>query len=277
MTPPRPSGIVRSLDPPPASILKKEDRTLVWREDSPDGLPTVAKLYRKRGAVTELRSLVFRFRVEREFRRLAHLARWGVPVTIPLAWGHGWSRRDGFHELLVMEEVPASKPLDEWLRERGPEVDQGADLAGGDPGNAGLVDLRPLVRSVRRMHESGLCHQTLYAANVLVRTERGGAEAFVLADIPRSWVFPHSLVGTRLALWDLLDLQYTLAEAGYPLQEGLIETYGREAFTSTELQWWESWRGADPKTKRLRLRRDLVARLRWAAAWVVLGWKRQRP
>jgi len=266
VTPPRPSEIVQSLVPPPASVLKREDRTLVWREQAPDGLPTVAKLYRKRGPVTELRSRLFRFRVEREFLRLAHLARWGVPVTIPLAWGHGWSRRDGFHELLLMKEVPAAKPLDEWLREL-------RERGGG----GGQFDIRSLVCTVRRMHESGLCHQTLYAANVLVRTEPAGDVALVLSDIPRSWVFPHSLVGTRLALWDLLDLQYTLAEAGCFPEDELVETYGREAFTSTDLRWMEVRLGADPKTKRLRLRRDLVARLRWAAAWVVLGWKRRRP
>jgi len=273
VTPLQPSEIVRSLDPPPAAILKREDRTLVWREENVDGSSTVAKLYRKRGAVTQMRSLLFRFRVEREFRRLAHLARWGVPVTIPLAWGHGWSRGDGFHELLLMEEVPVAQPLDEWLRGQGGRVEKVA----GDRQGVSLADLRPLIHSVRRMHESGMCNQTLYAANVLVRTGRGGELAFILSDMPRSWVFPQSVAGTRMALWDLLDLQYTLAEAGCLPTGELVEAYGRDAFDSKDLRWMKAWLGADPKTKRLRLRRDLVTRFRWAAAWTLLWWKRHRP
>jgi len=119
------------------------------------------------------------------------------------------------------------------------------------------------------MHESGFCHQTLYAGNVLVsRCAAPGAE-FFLSDVPRSWTFPRSLVGTRLALWDLQDLEVTIGWAGGRVGLAALEAYGLdEASEKARARAM----GRDSTTKRRRLVRDLAARLRWIGAWSAF-WK----
>jgi hypothetical protein len=235
-------------------LLKREPGTLIWRETGADGQPTVVKVYRRRGGASAARSFLFRFRAEREHRRLEHLRRCGVPCTEPLGWTHGYSRAHGFHEVLVTAEVPAAVPLDVFLA-------------------TGAVEpstLAPLFRLVRRMHESGLCHQALYASNILVRPGAALESRYVIADLPRSWTFPGSIVGTSMAALDVLDLVYTIVEAGVPLEAVPIEAYGPDGLTAHH---WATdggdlvKRGRSARTKGARGRRDLAARLRWVGAW----------
>jgi len=248
----KPSDLVTTLDPPQESIIKREDRTLVWRERRPDGTPTVVKLYRARRTPYAIRSRVLRFRAEREYRRLCHLERWGVPCTEPLAWGEGHSTEHAHHEVLVMREVPNAVELGDWIGE-----------AGADAFDR---DLTPLLRIVRRMHESGFCHQTLYARNVLVDREAAHGKEFFLADVPRSWTFPRSIAGTAMAWWDVLDLVVELEDAGFAGEDRWLEAYGMNA---AGRQWWARKRaeGSDPRKKRTRLGRDGAARMRWGIAW----------
>jgi hypothetical protein len=235
-------------------MLKREPGTLIWRETGAAGQPTVVKVYRRRGGVTAARSFLFRFRAEREYRRLEHLRRCGVPCTEPLGWTHGYSPVHGFHEVLVTAEVPAAVPLDVFLA-------------------AGAVEpstLAPLFRLVRRVHESGLCHQALYASNILVRPGAAPENRYVIADLPRSWTFPGSIVGTSIAALDVLDLVYTIVEAGVPLEAVPVEAYGPDGltahhWTAAGTETLRKARGA--RTKRARARRDLGVRLRWAKAW----------
>jgi hypothetical protein len=235
-------------------MLKREASTLIWRETGADGRPTVVKVYRRRGVMLAARSALFRFRVEREHRRLEHLLRHGVPCTEPLGWAHGYSRAHGFHEVLVTAEVAGAVPLDVFLA-------------------AGAVEpwtLAPLFRLVRCMHESGLCHQALYASNILVRPGVVPETRYVIADLPRSWTFPGSIVGTAMAALDVLDLAYTIVEAGVPIEAVPVEAYGSDGLTA------HHWTGAGTetlrkargaRTKGARARRDLGVRLRWASAW----------
>ena len=253
----RPVDLVVSLHPEPDAILKLEDRTVVWREGEVGGTGKVVKLYRRRGGITALRSRVFRFRTEREFRRLQHLARWGIPCTPPQGWAAGWTPEHGHHEILVMEEVEGA-------------VELGLHLAEG-----GAMDLAPLFQMVRRMHESGFCHQTLYAANVLVSNQgRPGGGDFVMCDVPRSWTFPRSILGTSMARYDLLDLAASLVEVGVPPTELSLEAYDlREGKRALDLLL----AGKDPRGKRERALRDLAARARWAGAWLAVWKGRERP
>lgn len=245
------SAAPTTLDPPSDRILKREPGTLVWRETGPDGHPRVVKLYRRRGPMTVLRSRLTRFRAEREYRRLSHLQRWGVRCTQPLGWSTGRSEAHGRHEALVMRAVPGAVPLSERLPE---------DAA---------TELVPLFQLVRRMHESGFCHQTLYARNVLVSPEEPPERRYFVADVPRSWTFPRRIVGTRMAWFDLLDLVWSLREAGLPPEHLPVEAYA----DSAEGLWPQKGGLAglriapDPRSKRMRLMRDLAARIRWAAAW----------
>jgi hypothetical protein len=251
-----PDDLVDSLQPEHAAILKLEDRTVVWREGGGGETRRVVKLYRRRGRPTALRSRIFRFRTEREFRRLQHLARWGIPCTPPLGWAAGWTPEHGHHEVLVMEEVPGA-------------VELGLHLADGRE-----MDLAPLFRIVRRMHESGFCHQTLYAANVLVSKGTPGGDTFVMCDVPRSWTFPRSILGTSMARYDLLDLAASLVEVGVPPTELSLQAYDpREGKLALDLLL----AGADPRGKGRRSLRDLAARIRWAGAWMAFWKGRQRP
>lgn len=237
-----------TLDPHPDQVIKREPRTLVWRESGPDGTPRVVKMYRRRGRVTAFREELLGFRAEREFRRLKHLVRWGVPCTEPIAWAHGYSAEHGWHELLVTREVPDAVPL-------------GAFLGGA----RGSPDLRPLLHALRRMHEAGFCHQTLFARNVVVRARETGPPGYFLLDVPRSWIFPRSIVGSRPALADLRDLFVDLKEEGVPREEVPWDAYGLPAKQVERItRPWES----DPRTKWNRILRDAVVRVRWAAAWL---------
>jgi hypothetical protein len=236
------------------ALIKEKDRTWVWRGVRPSeggALPTpiVLKLYRKRGRWNAVRSRLSRFRVEREWRRLRHLEAWGIPCTPPLGWGAGWAAEHGVWEFLLMREVERAHPLGDVLR--------------GDPELR--VDLAPLFRMVRRMHESGFLNQTLYVANILLAPNAEGEERFYLSDVPRSWTFPGSLVGTRRAQGDLLDLLFTLLEVGVDPARIPLEAYGEGGIR------WPTLPMADPKTKRKRWIRDGVARLCWAAAWISRG------
>ncbi len=279
MRPHAPRELVDSLDPPGAARIKDEPRTVVWREVSPSGEGRVAKLYRHRGWLTWLRSKAFRFRVERELRRLRHLEGWGVPVTPPLSWGAGWSREEGFHELLLMSELPEVVSLDQYMEAATQEGRQG-EISAGDPSP---MDLAPLFRMVRRMHESGVCNQTLFASNVLIRpaTEPSEVDRFFLSDLPRSWVFPRSLLGARRALWDLLDLEYTLVRCGMSPEgaalEAAREAYGVDELSRRRREWLERKREVDPRSKTRRGWRDVVARIQWALAWLAVWKGRGRP
>jgi hypothetical protein len=243
------------------ALIKEEDRTWVWRDVRPGAsgtpaTPIVVKLYRKRGRWNAVRSRLSRFRVEREWRRLRHLERWAIPCTPPIGWATGWDPEHGAWEFLLMREVERARPLGDALQE--------------EPGLR--VDLVPLFQMVRRMHESGFLNQTLYVANILMAPNADTEEAFYLSDVPRSWTFPGSLVGTRRAQGDLLDLLFTLLEVGVDPGDIPLEAYGEGGIA------WPSLPMADPKTKRKRWIRDGVARLCWAAAWTSRGFlPRARP
>lgn len=260
-------GRIRYPVPPAAELarrplLKDEPRTLIWRESSPGGRPAVAKLYRRRGLATFLRSSMTRFRTEREHRRLEHLVRAGVPCPEPLGWASDFSRDHGFHEVLITAELPGAVALDDHLE------------AGADP-----AALASLFRSVRRMHESGLCHQALYASNILVLPDEPPARRYYIADVPRSWTFPTTIVGTIMAELDLLDLLWTIARAGPEVGAIPVEAYGRDGVTEA---WWEDEpgevleRGCVARSKAVRARRDISVRACWAAAWALHSARRMR-
>lgn len=243
----------RDLDPSADRVIKREPRTWVWRESGGESGATVVKLYRKRGVFWWARSMVVRFRAEREFRRLAHLMRSGIPCTEPVAWTWGYSGQHGFHEILVTFEVPGAVDLGAFLRE------------GGDPATLGA-----LFATVRRMHEAGFCHQALSARNILVRPTVEGPH-FLIADVPRSWTFPTSIAGRPMARGDVRDLVLSLVQHGVAPAAIPVDAYGLEALAGP----WGSDGGrrrivaeaARATSKRARLRRDLIVRLRWAAAW----------
>lgn len=228
--------------PGPEAVLKRERKTIIWRQVDDHGRSVAVKLYRHRGALNAFRGYLAGCRTAREDRRLRHLLRWGVPCSIPLGWWRGWMPEHGFYEVLAMLEVPDSTRLDEWL------VGQHSEEL-----------LRDLFGSVRAMHESGLCHQVLVGRNVLVAPGADGSLHCVIIDLPRAWIFPRSIVGSRMAWFDLQDLTFNLVSNGVPEASVPLDAYGLDEGQRTLL--WGSL-GYHPHGKVRRRTRDLEVRLR---------------
>jgi hypothetical protein len=130
--------------------------------------------------------------------------------------------------------------------------------------------LAPLFRIVRRMHDSGMCHQALYARNIVVRPAAAAGERYFLADVPRSWLFPRSITGTSMAWCDLLDLVRTIRLAGIPPGEIPVEAYAEDGDGAYRGPALDGLRHAvHVFGKWSRRRRDVRTRLRWLAAWAV--------
>jgi hypothetical protein len=62
------------------------------------------------------------------------------------------------------------------------------------------------------MHESGLHHGSLYLRNVLVTQNAGDDPNVHVLDMPKAIVYPFSIVGTRMAWIDLMDLSRGIKE-----------------------------------------------------------------
>ena len=172
-------------------------------------------MYRHRGPVTTLRERTFRFRVQREFEALHHLQQWGIPCSEPIAWAHGHSAEHGRFEILATWEVAGAQSL--------------RALAAATRAENIRWDLSSLYRNLRRMHESGMFHGVLHLRNVLAGRDAAGDRAFYIIDTPGALLYPRSIVGTSMALFDLLLLSsqaarhLELPEARIPL-----EAYGMD-------------------------------------------------
>lgn len=243
--------------PGPEAVLKRERKTIIWRQVDDNGRSVVVKLYRLRGALTALRGHLAECRVAREDRRLLHLLRWGVPCSTPLGWWRGWKAQHGFYEVLAMLEVPDATPLDEWLAGHYSE-----DL------------LRRLFECVRAMHDSGLCHQALVGRNVLVAPGPDGALRCVIIDLPKAWIFRRSIVGSRMAWFDLQDLAFNLVENGVPETSIPLDAYGLDEGQRALL--WGSL-GHHPNNKLQRRARDVEIRLRRLLSRIAFWGPRDAP
>jgi len=172
------------------TLLKAEDKTLIWTEPLPDGGRAVVKMYRRRGFLDPVRRLFVRYRVEREYRLLARLFKAGVPCAEPLRWTHGTNRRHGRHELLVTREIPSTEPLRDFLR--------------GPSGSA--PDLAPLFAIARAMHDAGVAHGAFYAPNILVTVPAAIPARYHVIDLAHGCSFSRPISGTPSADYDVLDM-----------------------------------------------------------------------
>lgn len=184
----------------------------IWEDVLDDGMVAVLKLYPHRGPVSWEREKRFRFRVEREFRGLERLVAGSVPCTEPLFWTVGRHARLGRFEVLATRKIPDAVPLSAWV--------------GTDEGWPSLEGLMPLVR---RMHEAGVFHGALWLKNILTTPAADGGHDFHLLDMPKAMLFPSSIVGSRMAAMDLLDLLWWVRkESGVDTCRPLASAYGLE-------------------------------------------------
>jgi lipopolysaccharide kinase (Kdo/WaaP) family protein len=239
------SSFETNFPPQPEDIIKEEPGTIIWTSVLPAGERIVIKMYRHRGIVNSIRGRVVKYRVEREYDRLRHLADWDVPCTPPVGWTHGYSPERGFYEMLATSLVPDAEDLASWL-------EQGKSC-----------DFTELFALVRRMHESGFLHHVLYARNILVTGGQSAKRTFLISDLPRSRIFPRSLVGTRLAMLDVADLVDTLKQLEIAPNEIPLEAYG---FSPVEIQRISKLIGSYRNTRIRRILRDIESRARHLGA-----------
>lgn len=183
-------------------LFKAEQCTLIWSEPLPGGGREVVKMYRRRPVADPIRRWFVPYRVQREFGLLEHLSQAGVPCPEPLWWSHGSSPQHGRHEELATREIGGTIPLVDWLRSAGPSM---------------RPDLAPLFRIARRMHECGVAHGAFYPTNILAAPQRAPVDFFVI-DLAHGCRFPRSIVGTRPAAYDLLDMLRGISRR-YPIDE----------------------------------------------------------
>lgn len=241
--------LVPDLDPPSDARLKEEPGTWIWRAVAHDGTPVIAKLYRRRTRWSTLRCRLTSFRAEREFDRLEHLARLGVPCTQPTGWARGWCELHGHYELLVTGEIPGAVSLEQYLHD-----------------DACHLDLAPLLRVVQQLHDAGICHHALYARNVLVKCASASEPSYFLCDLPRSFRFPKSIAGSRAAFDDISDL---LASVAHHVRRGSPLSAGKAALAFAPAATRCAAHGGRKASKPVRFYRDLRLRVVWLAAWMI--------
>jgi tRNA A-37 threonylcarbamoyl transferase component Bud32 len=202
------------------SLVKAEPRTLVWAEPLADGGRAYYKMYRRRGPFEPLRRCFVPYRAQREFWLLERLRACGVACAPPIRWSCGADRRHGYHEILVTREIPGARPLRDLLR----------------AGPSGAPDLAPLFALARRMHEAGVAHGAFYAANVLVAAAPGEAPRFHVVDLAHGCRFSRSVVGTRPAAFDLLDMLRSIGRV-MPIEEcgRWVSAYGLDPARTARL------------------------------------------
>jgi tRNA A-37 threonylcarbamoyl transferase component Bud32 len=228
----------------------------VWA-DEVDGQRAIVKVYRRRKPKEYFREWLGRFRVEREFHALDRLARAGIPCSEPLFWSSGRSGEHGYYEVLATREIADAENVGESIR------------AGRQ--RAESYDLRQLLQEFRRMHDAGVYHGTLHLYNILA-TGIGSDLRYHIIDVPRSIVYPRSILGSRMAWFDLLRFaRHVRSVMKIAVHDIPWEAYGLNA-ADRERMVLDSQRYRHTKSQRRRLRVELL--LRW---WIAPIGLRGRP
>jgi tRNA A-37 threonylcarbamoyl transferase component Bud32 len=241
------------LPPPPDKLLKEESHVLVWAETLKEGEHAIVKVYRHRKPKEYFREWLGRFRAEREFRTLERIAEAGIPCSEPLFWSCGRSQEHGYYEILATREIPQA-------------VNVGESIRAGATSTADF-DLRALLEQIRQMHTCGVYHGTLHLYNILA-TGVGADLRYHIIDVPRSIVYPCSILGSRMAWFDLLRFaRHVRSVMKIPVQEIPWEAYGLDT-AQQEKMAGDSQRYRHTKSQRRRLRVELL--LRWWLATIGL-------
>jgi len=184
------SGWPDNIDPD--QIIKAEAKCLIGTERLADGTSAVMKMYYRRGFANFIRARLLNFRAKREYRFPRHLDYRGISCTIPLFWTHGYCKAYGFYELLCTRLIPNTLSLNTFLSS-GSITDQNSDFG-------------PLFQLVYNMHRCGVYHGALSTKNILIDATGKAQAKYYHIDLARGWLFPSSILGKRMAWFDLLKL-----------------------------------------------------------------------
>lgn len=130
----------------------------------------------------------------REFRMLRYLQTQGVPAPVPLFFA---SQRVGgdARGMLMTEELAGYRPLDVVADE--------LFAAGRPPLAAQRALLAAVARVVRRLHDAGVQHSSLYPKHLFVRLSNGAEPEVALIDLEKS---RRTLLAERRTVHDLDSL-----------------------------------------------------------------------
>jgi len=185
-----PSGWPDNIDTD--QIIKAEAKCLIGTEHLEDGTSAVMKMYYRRGIANFIRARLLNFRAQREYRILKHLANCGIACTIPLFWTHGYCKEYGFYEALCTRQIPNTIPLDTFLS--------------SESINDKNSDFGPLFQLVYNMHRCGVYHGALSTKNILIDAPGKPQAKYYHIDFARGWLFPSSILGQRIAWFDIHKL-----------------------------------------------------------------------
>ena len=176
----------------PDKIIKAEAKCLIYSEQLEDGSSAVMKMYYRRGFANFIRGKIFNFRAQREYRILNHLAGCEIPCSIPLLWTYGYCKEYGFYDILYTRLIPDSISLEAFLSSGATDVQN--------------IDFGPLFQLLYNMHQCGVYHGALSTKNILVDATGDARVKFFSIDLARGWLFPGSILGRRIAWFDILKL-----------------------------------------------------------------------
>jgi len=176
----------------PDKIIKAEANCLICTEQLDDGTSAVMKMYYRRGFANFIRGIIFNFRAQREYRILRHMAGCGISCSIPLFWTYGYGKEYGFYDLLYTRHIPDTISLEAFL--------SSASIADQK------FDFGPLFQLLYNMHQCGVYHGALSTKNILIDARDDAQVKFYSIDLARGWLFPGSILGKRIAWFDILKL-----------------------------------------------------------------------
>jgi tRNA A-37 threonylcarbamoyl transferase component Bud32 len=197
----------------PDKIIKAESHCLIVNEQWADGSAVVMKMYYRRGLANFIRGIILNFRAQREYRISRHLADCGVPCGVPVFWTYGYCREHGFYDILYTRRIPDTLSLAAFLSSAS-QTDQ-------------TIDLGPLFQLLCDMHQCGVYHGALSTKNILVDATDDAQVKFYVIDLARGWLFPDSILGQRIAWFDILKLVRKIeSHLGSGHCQPLLERYG---------------------------------------------------
>ncbi len=217
------TGKVGEPDADGRVLIVVERGTFIWSEPMDDGGRAVVKMYRHRSWIEPWRrGHLLRYRTQREYAALSHLVKHKIPCSVPLYWSYGYRPDQGHYEILATREIPDAMTVLSQFAE--------PDNEGGG------LDLAPLFRHVRAMHESSVFHGALLLRNMLVTFGEDRQSSFYIIDMARTNLFPHGIVGTRMAWYDLLELTEQIQRyKGGDYCTALLLTYGLDEASAAKL------------------------------------------
>jgi tRNA A-37 threonylcarbamoyl transferase component Bud32 len=174
-----------------ARIVKYAPHRTIYRV-ALNGLSFYLKHYPLADLRGWLRQLVRPSKARTEYQRAIDVAARGVPTVVPLALGERCSRLGPADSFLLTYTLEGAEPLNDFV-ERLPALPPARQTHVRQRLAVAMAEL------VARMHEAGVLHNDLHAANLMVRLEEDDRPALYLIDLhavrlgdPLDWRASHA-------------------------------------------------------------------------------------